>query len=188
LFEPQLKLNKKEIYELTINSSVASLPFKGEDGMWYLWGFYRLNDTFWMGIRESASQLERVDELTINFIYIGATGIIFTFILGLVIAKSISRPVDKLAGYSSHIGKGNFDAKLPDNMKGELESLAVAMEKMKNDLAENQNEKEKILAQIAHEIRNPLGGIELLAGLTKEDLQKNGMNTNYIEKIIGEVN
>lgn len=187
LYDPQLKLNEKEIYELTINSSVASLPFKGEDGKWYFWGFHRLNDNFWLGIRESASQLQKVDELALNFIYIGAVGIIFTFILSLVIAKSISRPVDKLAWYSSQIGKGNFDAKLPDNMKGEFESLAAAMEKMKNDLAENQNEKEKILAQIAHEIRNPLGGIELLAGLTKEDLQKNGMNTDYIEKIIGEV-
>ncbi|MFA3783673.1 PAS domain-containing sensor histidine kinase [Melioribacteraceae bacterium 4301-Me] len=58
---------------------------------------------------------------------------------------------------------------------------------MKNDLAKHQNEKEKMLAQIAHEIRNPLGGIELLAGLTKEDLQKSGMNTEYIEKIICEI-
>ena len=174
--EPQLQLNEKEIFELDVNRSVASLPFKGDDGKWYLWGFRRLADNLWLGIKESASKLESVDELAVKFVYIGAAGIVFTLILSLVIAKSISSPVDKLAKYSEQIGKGKFDVDPPIGMKGEFEALASAMNKMKNDLAENQKEKEKMLAQIAHEIRNPLGGIELLAGLTKEDLQKSGMN------------
>jgi signal transduction histidine kinase len=194
LHEPQLKLNEKEIFELRIKHSVASLPFKGNDGKWYLWGFRRLTNDFWLCIKESASKLEKVEKLATTFIYIGVAGIFLTLILSLIIAKSISHPVDKLAVYSSQIGKGNFDIRPPAGMKGEFEVLVSAMNKMKNDLsrsyrelAENQNEKEKMLAQIAHEIRNPLGGIELLAGLTKEDLQMSGMNTKYIEKIIGEV-
>ncbi len=185
--EPRLKLNEKEIFELGIEHSIASLPFKGDDDNWYLWGFRRLTENFWLGIRESASKLERVDQLAATFTYIGAAGIFFTLLLGLIIAKSISRPVDKLSEYSLQIGKGYFDVKTPQGMKGEFEALASAMNKMKNNLAEYQNEKEKMLAQIAHEIRNPLGGIELLAGLTKEDLQKNGMNTEYLEKIIREI-
>lgn len=185
--ESQIKLNEKEIFELRVKHSVASLPFKGDDGKWYLWGFRRLTNDFWLCIKESASKLKKVDKLAVTFIYIGVAGIFLTLMLSLIIAKSISRPVDKLAEYSSQIGKGRFDIKPPQGMKGEFEALASAMNKMKNDLAENQNEKEKMLAQIAHEIRNPLGGIELLAGLTKEDLQMSGMNTEYIEKIIGEV-
>lgn len=193
-YEPQLKLNEKEIFELRVTHSVTSLPFKGDDGNWYLWGFRRLTENLWLAIRESASKMEEVDKLAATFIYIGTAGIFITLMLSTLIAKSISRPVDKLAEYSLQIGEGKFDIKLPAGMKGEFEVLASAMNKMKNDLsrsylelAENQNEKEKMLAQIAHEIRNPLGGIELLAGLTKEDLQKRGMNTEYIEKIIGEV-
>jgi nitrogen-specific signal transduction histidine kinase len=52
------------------------------------------------------------------------------------------------------------------------------MEKNEKRPCRNQNEKEKILAQIAHEIRNPLEASHCLPGLTKEDLQKNRMNTN----------
>ena len=38
----RLQINRKEIGELKPGSSKASLPFKAEDGQWYLWAFYRL--------------------------------------------------------------------------------------------------------------------------------------------------
>src|SRR3970282_451874 len=56
--EPTLLLNKKEIFDLKINSGTASLPFKGDDDNWYLWGFYRLNDNHWLAVRESALRFE----------------------------------------------------------------------------------------------------------------------------------
>lgn len=186
--EQRLQINEKEIYELPVESSTTSLPFKGDDGKWYLWGFNRLNENQWLGIKVSASKLEEIDQLGVKFILIGAAGIIITFIFSWIIAKSISRPVEVLSNYSLEIGKGNFDVALPTGIKGEFDNLAKVLEKMKTDLADNQKEREKILAQIAHEIRNPLGGIELLAGLTKEDLIKNELSTGYIEKIINEVN
>ena len=186
-YDPRLLLNEKEIKELKINQSSASLPFKGEDNNWYLWGFYRLNENYWLSLKESASKLERVDEFSNMFWIIGFAGIVFTFILSLLIAKSISKPVDKLTVYSSEIGKGNFNIEMPCGIHGEIKTLALAMNKMKYDLSENQKEREKMLAQIAHEIRNPLGGIELLAGLSKEDFVKAGLNPDYLDKILNEV-
>jgi signal transduction histidine kinase len=186
--ELQLRLNEKEILELGENNSFVSLPFKGDDGRWYLWGFFRLTNNYWIGIKESATKLKKIDELAINFIYIGIGGIVFTLLLGLIIAKSISKPIEKLAGYSGQIGRGNFESHVPQGMHGEIKVLADALEKMKSGLARNQKEREEMLAQIAHEIRNPLGGIELLAGLTKEDMQSKEMSTDYIQKIISEVN
>ena len=186
-YDSRLLLNEKEIKELKVNHSSASLPFKGEDDNWYLWGFYRLNENYWLSLRESASKLERVDEFSNMFWIIGFVGIVFTFVLSLLIAKSISKPVDKLTVYSSEIGKGNFNTEMPGGIHGEIKTLALAMDKMKLDLSENQKEREKMLAQIAHEIRNPLGGIELLAGLSKEDFVKANLNPGYLDKILSEV-
>ena len=186
--ESRLLLSKEEIFSLRINQSSSSLPFKGEDGKWYLWGFNRLDNNYWFGLKESAAKLEKVDEFSLIFLNIGIAGIVIIFILSLFLAKSISRPIDKLVDYSSSIGKGNFHISIPSGMHGEINTLALAMNKMKEDLSEHQKEKEEMLAQIAHEIRNPLGGIELLAGLTKEDLQKQNLNTGYVERILGEVN
>jgi len=185
--DPRLLLNRTEIFALQVGKSTTSLPFKGGDGQWYLWGFYRLDETHWLGIRENAARLARVEALSGTFWLIGIAGILVTILFGWLLARTIARPIDRLVNFSSLLGKGNFSAPLPENIKGELAILAEALDKMRHDLDRHHRERETMLAQIAHEIRNPLGGIELLAGLVKEDLAKNGGSTEYIAKILDEI-
>lgn len=184
---PRLLLNKKEITELEINSGTASLPFKGDDGKWYLWGFYRLNNNNWLAISESAERFETLDQLSNLFWLIGFVGVVITILAGLLMANSIAKPLNKLVNFSSEIGKGNFNAEIPDKIHGEIKLLSDAMNKMMNDLGKNQKERENLLAQIAHEIRNPLGGIELLANLVKENQDDEIRNKEYLDKILKEV-
>ena len=58
---------------------------------------------------------------------------------------------------------------------------------MRNNISNNQKEKEKILAQIAHEIRNPLGGIELLTNLISEEESNNQKKEEYTNRILNEI-
>lgn len=185
--DPRLLINQKEIRELRVSHAVVSLPFKGDDGKWYLWGFYRLDHQSWLAIRESAARLEKVENLASVFWGVGIAGTLITIFLGWVAANSITKPINKLVDFSSEIGKGILESKSPDNMYGEIGVLAKAMDKMRTEITNNQKEKENILAQIAHEIRNPLGGIELLANLTKEDLEKENKDVEYLNKILGEI-
>ena len=46
----------------------------------------------------------------------------------------------------------------------------------------------KIADGIAHEIRNPLGGIELLANLARENLNGDLKNKEYLDRILKEIN
>ncbi|MFO7445309.1 MAG: ATP-binding protein [Ignavibacteriaceae bacterium] len=186
--EPRLLLNKKEITELKNNSGISSLPFKGDDNNWYLWGFYRLSDNYWIAVRESASRFKEVDELSTLFWLLGLGGVIITIIAGWLMANSITKPLDNLISFSRQIGKGNFLASPPQKMHGEIKLLSDAMDKMKNNLAENQAEKDNMLAQIAHEIRNPLGGILLLVNLIKENPEDYKKNDEYLERILKEIN
>lgn len=185
--EPRLILSRKEINELKAAQSTASLPFKGDDGKWYLWGFYRINDNYFIALREHASRLERVDSFSTLFWLIGLAGTFLTMIIGWFLAQSITKPIQKLISFSSEIGNGNFAVSAPDNLKGEISLLGNALDSMRNNLSNNHREKEKMLAQIAHEIRNPLGGIELLANLTKEDLIAGKNNVDYLDRILSEV-
>lgn len=185
--DPRLLINQKEIRELQVNRSVVTLPFKGDDGQWYLWGFYRLDNQLWLAIRESASRLEKVENLSSIFWGVGIAGTLLTILLGWIAANSITKPINKLVNFSTEIGKGNLNYKSPDNMYGEIGVLAAAMDKMRTEIMNHQKEKENILAQIAHEIRNPLGGIELLANLTKEDLIENNKDVEYLNKILDEI-
>lgn len=185
--QSHLELYKSDLYAAASGKSFSTLPFKGNDGEWYMWGFHNFNDKIYLGYRESADNLKKVEDFSNLFWAIGGGGVLLTILIGWVTANSISKPIDLLIRYSNKIAEGNFDASKPGNMKGELKKLADAMQSMNFSLAENQKEREKILAQIAHEIRNPLGGIELLANLTREDLEKKGFSTEYADKILYEV-
>ncbi len=198
--ESKLLLNQSEIKSLEINSAISSLPFKGDDTNWYLWGFFRLSGTLWLAVRESAVQFKKLDELSNIFIMIGLSGILLTAAVSWFAANKVTKPLQKLIEFSSEIGKGNFSAQAPENLYGEIKLLSDSMDEMKKDLAQNQQEKEKLLAQIAHEIRNPLGGIELLANLSKENLEFADAelkpepdasvikkNKDYLDKILKEV-
>jgi signal transduction histidine kinase len=198
--ESRLLLNQAEIKSLKINSGVSSLPYKGNDGNWYLWGFFRLNNSLWLAVRESAVQFNKLDELANIFILIGLSGILVTAAVSWFAANKITKPLQKLVKFSGEIGRGNFSAHAPQELYGEIKLLSDSMDKMKKDLSENQQEKERLLAQIAHEIRNPLGGIELLANLCKENIEffyeqlkqvpddsVIKKNKDYLDKILKEV-
>lgn len=185
--DSRLLLNRTEIHTLQRGEAVTSLPFKGADGRWYLWGFYRLGDDHWLGIQENAHRLKKVESLSQIFWGIGFGGVVLTVLAGWLLARAIAKPIDRLVSFSHLLGQEKFDTKLPEGVKGELAILARAMDKMRHDLARHHREKETMLAQIAHEIRNPLGGIELLAGLVKEDLARSKSSTEYADKILEEI-
>jgi len=187
LTDPRLLLNVSEIEKLDSNETTTSLPFKGDDGNWYLWGFKRISSEYWLGVQESAERLERVDQYSTVFWLIGLGGVIITIILGWIAANSITRPINQLVSFSEAIGKGNNKILKPGNMKGEMAVLSEALDEMRNSLNKSQNEKEHILAQIAHEIKNPLGGIELFAGLIREDQNNSALSSDYPDRILSEV-
>ncbi len=190
--DPLLLLNQKEISGLHVDESIVTLPFKGNDNEWYLWGFFRLDDNYWLALKENASKLERVEEFASDFFYLGLGGVILTILIAWFMTRTLTKPIDQLVEFSHKIGQGNYLVQAPQNTHGELKILAQSMDKMKTDIDAHNKEKEKMLAQIAHEIRNPLGGIELLANLTKEDLVKENnscsTSTEYLDKIICEIN
>jgi signal transduction histidine kinase len=187
LQEAQLLLYRKEIQNLDLHQVTSSLPFKGDDDAWYLWGFFRLDQRYWLAFRESAARLEKVDDFSMLFWYVGLAGLAVSIVFGLILARTITRPIDRLVKFSTEIGSGNFKSAAPVNVKGELGILSKSMNKMRHDLSQHRKEREEMLAQIAHEIRNPLGGIELLTNLTKEDLGRGVQNTEYLDKILKEV-
>jgi len=183
----RLKINRSEIDELKVAGSVVSLPFKGNDDNWYLWGFYRLNERYYLGIQESAERLARLDTLALIFTGIAIFGLLLTFFAAWMVARAIGTPINRLVRFSGEIGKGNYSNDPPDAVSGELGVLNNALIKMRDGILKHNEEKEKLLAEIAHEIRNPLGGVELLAGLINENLPGDSKNAEYARKIIHEI-
>ena len=184
---PELPLYSNEINSLNVGKTITTIPFEGTDNNWYLYGFYRFDENHFLGIKVHAKRFDRVRSFNTLFWGIGLGGTVLIGIISWLLASSVTKPLYKLVDFSKKIGDNNFDVSVPTNIKGEIKILARALDTMRYNISENHKERENMLAQIAHEIRNPLGGIELLAELTKEDLQKNNLNTEYQDKILNEI-
>jgi len=180
-------INQQALKVLPSGQTYLSVPFKAKDDNWYLWGFHRLNKTYYLGLQESVQRLAEIDYLTRLFWALGLAGVLLTILTGWFLAKNLAAPVERLADFSSDIGKGNFESAVPENIYGELAVLKESLIKMRSDLQTQQEEKENILAQIAHELRNPLGGVELLASLIKEKPEAEEKNAAYLEKMLNEI-
>ena len=65
----------------------------------------------------------------------------------------------------------------------ELGQLGEAMERMRQQLAERDARMQQMLAGIAHEVRNPLAGMTLFAGILKDELPEGDERRGHVDKI-----
>ncbi|WP_456438892.1 ATP-binding protein [Caldithrix abyssi] len=182
-----LLVNKEILRHLKIGQVFITQPFKGDDRQWYLWAFQRLTNEHFIGLRAGAHQLAQINRLSDYFVWFVLVGVVLTLLAGLYIAHSVHAPIRGITLFSQKIGRGDFSAQPPATRLKEIVDLTRALTNMRDALARRDQEKEQLLAQIAHELRNPLGGIELLIGLVKDDLPPQHADQTYLKKALEEV-
>jgi two-component system sensor histidine kinase BaeS len=91
------------------------------------------------------------------------TGVAVATALGvsLLLARRIAGPLGALARAAGHIARGRYTARVPQPPGGdELASLAVAFNTMAQALEASEQRRRQLLADLAHELRNPLATID----------------------------
>ncbi|MCB9072018.1 MAG: response regulator [Bdellovibrionaceae bacterium] len=116
-------------------------------------------------------------------------GLVCTFSFG----RSLSKGLKDLANAASDIGRGAFEQKVCVRSQDELGLLAIAINKMGEQLklnvgrrqeAENLNQtKSTFLANMSHEIRTPLGLIIGFAGLLENEHLDPAKRQKYLDII-----
>jgi len=107
--------------------------------------------------------------------------------LALVVARRVSVPLARLADAARSVGSGRLDVAMPTAGPTEARVLGETMEKMTRDLEARDERLQMMLAGIAHEVRNPLGGIELFGGLLQEDLPPEDPRRAHVDRILREL-
>ena len=120
--------------------------------------------------------------LRFTALLLGALGVLLAVVLGVVWSHQLSRPVERLAGFSERISRGEWDEPLELHSMRELQTLVDALDRMRTDLrtyrdhlraSERQAAYGQMARKVAHEIKNPLTPIAIsVAGLKRAHEQR----------------
>jgi signal transduction histidine kinase len=107
-------------------------------------------------------------------------------LIAWMLATAISGPLNRLGRVALRIQRGHMDEPVRRERGGEVGRLSRAMERMRVGILHRDEQLQLMLAQVAHEIRNPLGGLELFASAAaeSEDPEERG---RFIGKVRGEI-
>ncbi len=107
-------------------------------------------------------------------------------VLARLFSRTITEPISKMVERVDEIGRARYEKPLEVAGSDELGQLAAAIETMRQNIHRRDAQMKMMLSGIAHEVRNPLGGIELFAGiLERENLTEE--QHEYLRKIQFEI-
>jgi two-component system sensor histidine kinase BaeS len=93
---------------------------------------------------------------------LGAT--IIALLLGVLFARSLTRPIRELTFATRALAKGELGQQVTVRTRDELGELAASFNQMSSDLARASELRRQLMADIAHELRTPLS---LILGYTE---------------------
>lgn len=88
---------------------------------------------------------------------IGAT--VVALLVGIFLARTISRPVRELTGATKRVAGGELGVQVPVRTEDELGELATSFNLMSADLARSNQARRQMTADVAHDLRTPLSVI-----------------------------
>lgn len=151
------------------NGNATSPSFVGSDGQFYKWGFAELEQSdYVLAVLMPADYLAPLDRLRRNLIVGSGVAAVLAALLAALLAAGIAEPMERLSRVALRIQRGRMDVPVATEPGEELGRLSRAMERMRQGILERDEQLRLMLAQVAHEIRNPLGGLELFAAAAAE--------------------
>jgi signal transduction histidine kinase len=166
----------------------ASVLFTGRDGAQYKSGFAPIKDdagkvVLAVGADGSAELFAQLAAFRRTLFLVGAAGLGLIGALSILVARFITRPVRRLERAARAIGAGDLQAEITPESADEIGFLAGTLDEMRRQLQARDQRLQMMLAGIAHEVRNPLGGMELFAGLLRDELKDQPERLAHVVKI-----
>jgi signal transduction histidine kinase len=147
-------------------STTPSFPYA--DGH-YQWGFKKLEQSeLVLAVLMPADYQTPLTQLRRQLLLSSGVAALVAALLAVLLAAGIMEPVERLSRVALRIQRGHMKESVAEERGLELGRLSRAMERMRSGIQERDDRLRLMLAQVAHEIRNPLGGLELFAAAAAE--------------------
>ncbi len=191
----QAEIDRQELSELfVVGKATSSSLFDGLDGRPYKAGYApvfrsadKLEVVLAVGVDAPADFFDSLDALRRKLILYGVILVLAVAGIAVLLGLRITRPLRSLAVAAERIGAGDLAQPIEVTSKDEIGRLAITMETMRSDLRNRDERMQLMLAGIAHEVRNPLGGMELFAGILREELEDDAEKRSHVARIEKEI-
>ena len=189
-----LEADRAEIARALGGTPAASPLFVGHDGVPYKRAYAAVGEPGEVGepaglvaVEGNADYLAVLAAFRRSMLLAGIAAAIGVLALTAWIARRISGPITRLAQAAARLGRGDLDAPVPIETRDEIGLLAQTFDETRAALKARDERMQMMLAGIAHEVRNPLGGLELYAGLLRDALGAQPERLEEVHRIEREV-
>jgi signal transduction histidine kinase len=128
-----------------------------------------------------------------SLLWIMMASFLIAIAMTLVFSRSLIKPVRALSRYARSIQTNINSEPVELGRSDEFGELNQSLIDMHRDIQKQEESARQLLAGIAHEIKNPLGGMEIYSGLLSEELSQLPADAKfeeykaYLEKITEEL-
>lgn len=129
--------------------------------------------------------------------FVGIISLIMIAVSGYFLARSLTRPIQKIVATTSRIADGKFTEKTDIPKVAELKTLANAINSMSDKLIDYEKDivqatqnaaSGKVTAAMAHEIRNPLSSVKMMTQLLRNKSMGQPESERIVAALLEEIN
>ncbi|NMB75651.1 MAG: HAMP domain-containing histidine kinase [Myxococcales bacterium] len=188
---PWLAADRAELAAVFAGEPRASPLFWANDGLPYMTGFapVRLDGQVRaaVGVEGSARFFAGLVELRRTLLLAAASALLLVALVTVLVSRRITGPLRRLSRAARAIGAGELHQEIVPETGDEIGLLAATLNDMRRSLEARDRQLQMMLSGIAHEVRNPLGGMELFAGLLREELADHPHAQSHLARITTEL-
>ncbi|PID37719.1 MAG: two-component sensor histidine kinase [Proteobacteria bacterium] len=184
--------DRDELKRVFSGEVASSVLFVGSDKKTYKTGYapiYGIDDDgrreviATLGVVASAEYFLALDQLRSYLLLLGGVVVLLIIAVTVLVARRTTHPLRALAKEAERIGAGQLERPITSASADEVGLLARTMNEMREALQARESELQLMLSGIAHEVRNPLGGIALFAGLLREEVAADQDQLEMVQRI-----
>lgn len=97
-----------------------------------------------------------ISTIKVQLYYVTGIMIALSIALAFVMAKAVSKPIEKLNSSAKELAKGNYDIYFEGNEYREIHELSDTLNYTASELSKVENLRRELMANISHDLRTPL--------------------------------